>query len=324
MQNMERYFGFRVRVSDFLEPEDYEVVSEKVSSLLARESDAHTQYRVYMHQLVLEASPSKFGVSGGLGGRVSKIRLRFSINPKQRRTGDIKFMNYRFERELHEEVNHYYLPHLIGYTFSPSYFSTECDYFQNTLITLVRIGMREQHKKIKIRVSVEPTPQLAEALERADRADAETNLDIDFRKAREFNRQTRLFMNSESLQSTEIGLEEKVKDSMSRTIYNIEKVGTLINEAKGNVESNTSFTENPALLDHLLHELRALSRSIQDDPPKGVPSTELAVIDAAVGDAPKNAKALEALKTTGRWFGSRAEKLGLSLLTEYLKQQAGL
>ena len=26
LQNMEKYFGFRVRVSDFLEPEDYEAI----------------------------------------------------------------------------------------------------------------------------------------------------------------------------------------------------------------------------------------------------------------------------------------------------------
>ena len=321
---MEKYFGFRVRVSDFLEPEDYEVIKEKVSFLLSREPHAETQYKVYMHQLVLDAEPSKFGLGGGLAGRVSKVFLRFSINPKQRRTGDIKFMNYRFERELHEEVNHYYLPHMIGYTLSPTYFTAEREYFQNTIITLVHVGMREQHKKIKIRVNVEPSAQLLEKLARDDRADAETNIDLDFRKAREFNKQTRLFMTSHDSKRLEKDAESKAKGSIARTIFNIEKVGTLINESKGNFTSNTSFTDNPVLVDHLLHELRLLSRSLQEDPPKGVKQEELAIVDAAVVEVPKNHGKIESLKSTGKWLGTRADKLGLTLLTEFLKQQAGL
>jgi len=324
LQNMEKYFGFRVRISDFLEPEDYEVIKDKVSYLLSREPSAHTQYKVYMHQLVLDVEPTKFGLGGGLGGRVSKVFLRFSINPKQRRTGDIKFMNYRFERELHEVVNHYYLPHMIGYTLTPSYFTTERDYFQNTLITLVHVGMREQHKKIKIRVNVEPSSQLLEKLSRGDRADAETNLDLDFRKAREFNRQTKLFMNSQDSNMSAKEADSKAKKSIASTIFNIEKVGTLFSESKGTFNSTNSFTDNPVLVDHLLHELRILSRSLQEDPPKMVKSEELAVIDVAVAEIPRNTRALESLKTTGKWLGTRADKLGLSLLSEYLKQQAGL
>jgi hypothetical protein len=324
VQNMERFFGFRVRVSDFLEPEDYQAVSEALSRLLAREPNADTQYRVYMHQLVLDAAPAKFGIGGGLAGRIAKVFLRFSINPKQRRTGDIKFMNYRFERELHEEVNHYYLPHIIGYSLSPTYFNTERDYFQNTLVTLVRVGMREQHKKIKVRVSVEPTPQMLETLSRAERADAETNLDIDFRKAREFNRQTRLFMSAQDPALSQSEMEAKVRKSIAKTVYNIEKVGTLINESKGAVTTNNTFTDNPALVEHLLQELRLLSRSLQEDPPKGVPLKDVAVVDATVTEVPRDSKALEVLKTSGKWLGTRAEKLGLTLLTEYLKQQAGL
>lgn len=324
MQNMEKYFGFKVRVSDFLEPEDYEVIREKVNVLLSKEPNAATQYKVYMHQLVLDVQPSKFGIGGGLAGRVEKILLRFSINPKQRRTGDIKFMNYRFERELAEEVNHYYMPHMIGYTLKPSYFTAEREYFQNTIITLVHVGMREQHKKIKIRVSVEPSAYLLERLADDHRADAETNLDVDFRKAREFNRQTKLFMTNHESRTQKLEATQRTKDIMTRTILNIERVGTLINESKGTITSNTTFTDNEVFIDHLLHELRLLRSSLTEDPPAGVKADDLAVVDVAVREIPRDSGALKSLKGAGKWLGTRAESLGLTLLTEYLKSQAGL
>lgn len=323
MQNMEKYFGFRVRVSDFLEPEDYEVIKEKVAYILAREPNEETQYRVYMHQMVLDAKPTQFGVSGGLSGRVKNVYLRFSINPKQRTTGDIKFMNYRFEKELHESVAHYYLPYEIGYTLQPSYFTDEREYFQNTLITLVRIGMREQHKKINIRVSVEPSAQLFEKLVRSEQADTETKINLDFKKAREFNRQTRLFLNTQEVQMSK-SKPQNPDASAARTVFNVDRVGTIITDASGPISGFTNFNENPVVLDHLLHELRLLSRSIREEPPKGVGKDELAIVDVVVSEASADKGALKSLTQAGKWLGTRAEKIGLSLITEYLKQQAGL
>jgi hypothetical protein len=276
-----------------------------------------------MHQLVLEAQPTKFGIGGGLAGRVAKVYLRFSINQKQRKTGDIKFMNYRFEKELHESVSHYYFPHQIGYTLEPSYFTDEREYFQNTLITLVRIGMREQHKKIKIRVAVEPSPELIEKLIRGEQADTETNLALDFRKAREFNRQTRLFVNAKEIQMTK-GNSPDGGTPPARTVINVDRVGTLINDSSGPISGFSNFNDNPVVIDHLLHELRLLRVSIRDEPPKGVPKADIEIVDAVMSEAPTDQNSLKKLTQAGKWLGTRAEKIGLSLLTEYLKYQSGL
>ncbi len=317
MQNMEKYFGFRVRVSDFLEPEDYSVIRDQVSDLLARGKESETQYRVYLHQLVLDARESQFGIGGGLAGRINSVRLCFSINAKQRRTGDIKFMNYRFEKELHEEVVHQYFSNQILYTLTPKYFEDR-GYFQNTLITLVRIGMRDDHKKIKIRVSVEPSPFLLERLARKEKADVETNLDIDFRKAREFNRQTRIFLTPPEQSMTP----DKKPDNPSRISIVAQNIGAVVTDP--NAPTNVNFAENPIVRDHLLHELRLTSKSLRDDPPPGLVAKDLEVIDAVIIEAPTDKTALDKLISVGKWLGTRAEKLGMTLLAEYLKQQAGL
>ena len=315
MQNMEKYFGFRVRVSDFLEPEDYNVVKNKIAAILAQHAEATTQYRVYLHQLVLEARPTQFGITGGLSARVNNVRLCLSINKKQRRTGDIKFMNYRFERELNEQVSHHYLAHEILYTISPKYFE-EHGYFQNTLVTLVRIGMREQHKKIKVRVSVDPTSELVERLNRKEQVDSETMLDIDFRKAREFNRQTKLFIHPEEPAMS------KEEGAAPRVSIKAKNIGAVVTDP--NASTTVNIANSDVAIDHLLHELRVVAKSLHDDPPNGVEPEDIEIVDSVIADAPNDRGSFGKLITAGKWLGKRADKLGMTLLTEYLKQQAGL
>ena len=85
MQNMQKYFGFRVKVSDFLEPTDDKIIRSRLSDLIQQGRFDLTKYRIYMHQLVLEAKTSHFGVGGGIEGRIEKIYLKFAINQKSDR-----------------------------------------------------------------------------------------------------------------------------------------------------------------------------------------------------------------------------------------------
>jgi hypothetical protein len=319
-QNMEKYFGFRVTVSDFLEPEDYELIQRKIDIILKRDPALEKQFRVYMHQLVLERVRSEqFGIVGGLESRIERINLRFTINPKQRLTGDIKFMNYLYDKELHEEVDHHYRPNDILYSIRPKHFEDH-GYFQNTLVTLVRVGMREQHKKIKIKVTVDPSQQYLERLKREEQADAETNLDLDFRKARVFNRQTRIFTTT---QESEVASSES-NEQKARTVINVKNVGTLVTDPQAPVLSQPTFNENSVLVTQVVRDLRLLKKDLVENPPAGVKNDELAIVDEVISEAPRDAKSLRKLATAGKWLATRAEKVGLTLLTDYLRQQAGL
>ncbi len=192
MQNMQRYFGFRVTVSDFLEPQDVRVIQDKITNLAAGGKIDLTKYKIYLHQLSLAADSSHFGVAGGLKGRLSSISLRFSVNQKQRQSGEIQFANHLFDEDIREEVVHRYLQSEIFYKIPVERFERS-GVFQNILIALVRVGLREDYRKIKVSVSVVPTNEMVRRLHNPENAAAQTILPLNFEKALAFNRQTRLF-----------------------------------------------------------------------------------------------------------------------------------
>lgn len=322
-QNMERYFGFKVKVSDFLEPSDYKLIRNKVIQFIKESKVDITRYKIYLHQLVLEADSSHFGIGGGLHERISKVLLRFSINQKQRETGDIEFVNYRFNRELNEDVVHFYLPYEIGYTI-PAIFFKDRQWFQNVIVTLVRIGMREGHKKIRVKVSVEPTAEYSERLTRKSCVDAMTELDLNFKRVVEFNRQTKLFVHTTESKDEVI----MTKDTTSKTQSTITvngPVGTLISQSPQSTAHGTATVHNsPDLLEHVVKELKTLHSSVLGGPSDDVPRKDIGVIEGVIAEAPHNPEALKRLKSIGTWLLTRTEKIGLSLLTALLKEEIGL
>jgi hypothetical protein len=321
-QNMQRYFGFRVKVSDFLEPSDYKLIRNRVIEFLEKGNIDTTRYKIYLHQLVLEADSSHFGVGGGLAERISKVLLRFSINQKQRQSGDIEFVNYKFNRELNEDVGHYYLPFEIGYSI-PSTFFKDRLWFQNVLVTLVRVGMRENHKKIKVKVSVEPTAEFVERLSRSFRADSATELDLNFKRVVEFNRQTKLFVHI--TEAEEDTMSNKTTSKSQATITVNGAVGTLISQSPNSTAHGTATVLNsPDLLEHMVKELKTLHASIQNEAAVNVPRKDIGVIEGVIAEAPHNPEALKRLKSIGAWFLTRTENVGHSLLTALLKGELGL
>ena len=84
MQNMKKYFGFEVKVSNFLHPEDFSIIKDRLVSFANSEGLDLDQYRVYLHQLVILANESHFGLGGGLPARVENVLLKFSVNYKQK------------------------------------------------------------------------------------------------------------------------------------------------------------------------------------------------------------------------------------------------
>ena len=146
MQNMKKYFGFEVKVSNFLHPEDFSIIKDNVISFANSEGLDLDQYRIYLHQLVILANESHFGLGGGLPARVENVLLKFSVNYKQKRDGDIIFKNNLLEEM--KGIKSYTLPHEICYTIPPAYFLDK-QQFQNAIVTFVSNSLRREDFKNK-------------------------------------------------------------------------------------------------------------------------------------------------------------------------------
>ncbi|MEQ2355755.1 hypothetical protein [Pseudoalteromonas piscicida] len=317
MQNMKKYFGFEVKVSDFLHPEDFSIIKDKLVDFANSEGLDLDQYRVYLHQLVILANESHFGLGGGLPTRVENVLLKFSVNYKQRRDGDIIFKNNLLE-EI-EGVKSYTLPHEICYTIPPSYF-LEKQQFQNAIVTFVSKSLRrEEFKKIKVCVSANATDAFRPLLTSKFAADSITNLDLPFNKGIEFDRQITLKLQGELGE-----VKMPSDDSKTTNIFNIQQAGAV--SASGEITTNHNLNQQQQGIpfDHVIKEMKYLKNLLDKE---GYPESrkmEVETLNQAIELADSKGKFIPKLKEASSWLVDKAEKVGVSLVAAAIKGEFGL
>lgn len=180
MQKLERYFGFKVILTDRLAPARIDVLKEKAAKLLALRSYNPFEYHLYFHALQIVPNRSTTGGDGGLSRRCQNIRVTFSINPKLRKNGRMCFLNHLIDEKEVEMVRAAATPNSINYHIDAPYFARQL-HFYNEIVTYVHRRLRNDHRKIKVGIRAMPTDQYAKILTQ-DRAFTETQLDFCFGK----------------------------------------------------------------------------------------------------------------------------------------------
>lgn len=296
MQQMEKYFGFRIHITDDLDPEEEMLVRTKAKEYVDLENVEIDKYHVYMHQMTIISQRSHFGFRGGLSDRIELINLDIHVNEKQRNSGEIRFMNYLIQTNVPGSgAKSRFSPTWIGYSIPSSYFENN-DWFQNAIVVFVRKDIRAHHKKIKAVVTATPTKDFAENLHSRQMIDAATHLDLRFKK--EVQLKLPLFVQSEI----------PAKRGNIVAYINNGNVGSM-------GEGATAFDfENKQSSIQTLRECLVAAQA------KG--NTEQAGnIEAAIEalESKKNSKAIEYLKKAGLWTLDKAEKVGMVVATEVVK-----
>lgn len=186
MQNMEKYYGFKVRVTDSLDAEDFELLKRGARSAIDSENLKMDEYYVYFHQLVVLPVDNHVLFEGPLDERVCRVHLEFSVNQKQRLNKKIRFLNHIIKPGVMTDVRPYYLPDEIGYIIPSSYF-IDSQYFQNAIVTFIHKDIRDDHKKIKVSVSAVPTKKYEPFIKSVLNRNSITQLDLRFRKEIQLN-----------------------------------------------------------------------------------------------------------------------------------------
>lgn len=295
-QNMEKYFGFKVHLTEDLRPEDEVILRNKAKQIVDVEGIDLNKHHVYLHQLVIKSNSEHFGVDGGLSKRLQKLNIEFHLNERQRESGDIRFMNHVIQTGIPRDVKPSFSPEWIGYEIPISYFQST-NWFQNAIIAFVNKEMQQKKRKIKVVVTVQPLESYLKVL-RGDRSDVSTNLDLRFSK----NIQLSLpFASNDAHPSTEKGVYQV-------NFNNYGNVG--------------AFGTNPTAYDfinnqQLLVELQKLREVALKEGENQVAD----IIDkfTECANQKKNLKALDYLKKMGEWSADKAEKLGMVVATEAIK-----
>lgn len=316
MQHMQKYYGFSVRVSDFLEAEDYDLLKKKICQFAAWEGFDPKDYQVFLHQLVLFASESHFGIGGGLHKRVRNVLLKFTVNKKQRESGKIRFMNHIFMPTQDDIVLPAYTPHALYYDIPSTYFINN-RYFQNALVTFIKKGLPEKFRKIKISISANATSEYLAVLNSRFCADSETNLDLPFSKAVLFKQQIELVFDDTKERNMSHDAESKTTNNFYITQAGVVAAQSTVDRTKVNNLQQKTLDE------HLIKELKQLCAHLSTDNNLSA-SNDIAIIDGAIQDIEHGRQYLPKLSKIGTWVIDKAEKIGLSLATEALKNAVGL
>lgn len=292
MQNMERYFGFKVNINDDLDPTDEALLRAHAKKIVDAEGLDLDRYQVYLHQLILAAKETHFGVSGGVPGRLHRLDIDFNVNLKQRRTKQIQFYNHLIGTTTPKTIKPHFSPDKIGYEIPSDYFS-KTSWFQNAIIAFVNRDLRPDLRKIKVQVRATPTNEFKTVLQDMKKAQAETHLDLRFQK----DVQLRLPMDDIETMKEEIDVTDKKRGDTyivsGGTVYGFGKnvsIGDIVTDAR----AINGFRDLAAAAE--------AAGEVQD-----AQSLSKAADAAEKGDA---SKAIGHLKRVGKWTLDMASKLG--------------
>ena len=317
MQHMDKYFGFSVKVSEFMEAEDYNLLKRSISQYASWEGFDPREYQIFLHQLVLFAKESHFGFGGGLPHRVRNVLLRFSVNKKQRDNRKIYFMNHVFVPNEHEMSIPAYRREVLYYDIPSEYFVKHRS-FQNVLVTFIHKGLPEKFRKIKIAVSANATPDFLAVLKSRFCADAITNLDLPFSKAVLFKQQIELVFDDE-------GENEMSKDQKNQGTTNnfyINQAGVVASQS--NVDRTNVTNQQKTLDAHLIKELRHLCAQIEANKNGHSAEADIEIIEGTILDIEEGRPYLQKLSKISKWVLERADKIGLTLATKAIQDALGI
>lgn len=179
MQNLQRFYGFSVALTDELDPVRVEILRERAEKLVALHNFDPDQFYVYFHLLtVTRREASHFGVTS-LDSRLEELALVFSANPKQSRSKKIRFFNHLVDIPETPLVRQ--IPGLssIRYDIKGAYLAQH-DSFRNEIITFVARNLPPRHRKIKATLIPVPTPEYKQRLH--TQRDFVTQFDFRFRR----------------------------------------------------------------------------------------------------------------------------------------------
>lgn len=179
MQNLERYFGFKVILEQQLKGELLTSLKRRAALIAYRYDLDPNEYYVYIHALSIMPDKQHFARNLEIASRLGELRVFFEVNPKQQQNGAIRFCNHLFGDVLEKEVKSICNSTSVTY-FVPGLYLEKHLSFKNSLITFVSKSLRNDHRKIKVSVTALPTKIYSERLKKS--AKYVTKLDLDYEK----------------------------------------------------------------------------------------------------------------------------------------------
>lgn len=181
MTNLENYFGISVLLSSELEPMKLDSVMEKAVKLTKLVNFDINNFNVYLHTITIFKKRGHFSYYIPLSSIIEELNIRFQVNKKQVKAGQIKFFNYLISETLPKGIKEGYGDFELVRKFSGS-FLDEHETLYTELITFIDKSLtRDSFKKIKIHIQGFPTSSYSnDYLSKTKKEEFITSFDIKY------------------------------------------------------------------------------------------------------------------------------------------------
>lgn len=182
MTNLERYFGIKVKFKQILDPLELSYLRTKALNLTALTNFKIENFFVYVHTMNIHINYNHFAHNIEIKERIKELEVRFCINQKQVKKGQIRFYNEIADIDLPKGVEESYGDsELIKYF--PGTLLNDRKILKTELITYIDKSLvRESHKKIKVHVLAVPQKEYRDKLSKTKKDKFKTSIDLKLTK----------------------------------------------------------------------------------------------------------------------------------------------
>ncbi|WP_305965862.1 hypothetical protein [Marinobacter salsuginis] len=320
MQNIEKYFGYRVILTDELDPARVEVLKEKAERIRALNDFSEDEYVVYFHQMTLLPLSDHFAADLTIEKKIHRLDLNFAVNQKQVRNGKIKLFNFLLDEDYSREIKQISHAHAINYMLQGSALENKYG-FRNEIVTFVDKTLRKDHRKLKVSVTCRPTDEFKKVIHKeVDSHLTQIDFKLESRNVKLLDRKVRKKHIIENKEGDVI---------VSKTTYiNSGQVGAQGDNATSSrstfnqqVISSADMVALLAELPKLRAALKAVAEPDNREQDKVIGTISMAEEAAEKGD---QEGVMKYLKSSGKWALETSEKIGTAVLTAYIKDGLGI
>lgn len=177
MQQLERYFGFRVTLGKSIRAGEYKNQIQSINNALKKAGIEQDGLQVYVCEVRIDVVPSHFDPSP-VHLKLGTMEIHLAVNKRNRDEERMYFINDQVDHRLTEGVRAKAEKFDLTFEIGGSYFESK-DYFHELVYVVVAGQMKPQDRKLKVKFLARPTSKFGNKLVNLRSANTKLDLDLD-------------------------------------------------------------------------------------------------------------------------------------------------
>jgi hypothetical protein len=177
MQQLERYFGFRVTLGKSVTSHDYKSHMKAINTAFAKSGIAPESAELYVCQIRIDAVSSHFDRSP-VYEKLATMEIHLAVNKRDRDEERIYFLNDRVNHTLTDGLQPRASKFDLRYTVRGAFFE-KTDHLHEIVYVVVSNSVKPKDRKLRVKFLATPTAEFGRKLVNVKAASTHLELELD-------------------------------------------------------------------------------------------------------------------------------------------------